>query len=105
MLDNNTSTKLHEMKLHAMSQAFLEQLKDPTINTLSFEERFGLIVDSEWATRKSNRLKSLIKGGCYFFTDACLEDVEYQQTASLIGHRLPDLAPANIYRNVITLSF
>jgi len=56
MLDNNTAEKLREMKLGVMAAAFKKQLADQKMAQLSFEERFGLIVDAEWAARKSNRL-------------------------------------------------
>lgn len=61
MLTENTANKLQEMKLSAMASAFKEQLSDPNIANLSFEDRFGLLVDHEWTTRKNNHLKKLIK--------------------------------------------
>ena len=33
----------------------------PNIAELSFEDRFGLLVDKEWMTRKNNHLTRLIK--------------------------------------------
>ena len=45
MLDNNTATKLREMKLGVMASSFLKQIKDNSVPALSFEERFGLLVD------------------------------------------------------------
>lgn len=61
MLTENTVTKLQEMHLSAMAKAFKDQLTDPNITDLSFEDRFGLLVDHEWTTRKSNHLNRLIK--------------------------------------------
>ena len=57
MLTDNTVNKLNEMKLTTMSRVFKEQLTDPNITNLSFEDRFGLLVDQEWASRKNNHLK------------------------------------------------
>ena len=54
MLTENTVTKLQEMHLSAMAKAFKDQLTDPNIADLSFEDRFGLLVDHEWTTRKSD---------------------------------------------------
>lgn len=45
MLNNNTASKLREMKMSVMARAFEKQLGDTTISSLSFEERFGLLVD------------------------------------------------------------
>ena len=36
------------MKLHGMAQAFREQYENADSSQLSFEERFGLLVDCQW---------------------------------------------------------
>ena len=61
MLTNETISKLHDMNLGAMARRFKEQMDDPAVRDISFEDRFGLLVDAEWATRKSNHLDRLIK--------------------------------------------
>lgn len=83
MLTNTTAEKLREMKLGVMANQFKEQLTNPEIASLSFEERFGIIVDAEYATRKSNRLTRLIKAAGYAFPNACLEDIEYHADRGL----------------------
>jgi len=106
MLDNNTSSKLHEMKLHAMSQAFLDQLKDSNFNELSFEERFGMIVDIEWTNRRNNRLDYLVKRAGYSFNDACLEDIEYHADRKLDKAQILRLGTCNYIQenlNIIIL--
>lgn len=35
------------MKLYAMAQAFTEQIQRPDMASLTFEERFGLLVDCQ----------------------------------------------------------
>lgn len=65
MLDNNTISKLHEMRLSVMAQSFDEQIKNGCFSEMSFEERFGMLVDSEWSARKSNRLTRLIQKANY----------------------------------------
>ena len=61
MLTNTTIDKLIEMKLTAMADALRVQLDDPKMNGVSFEDRFGMLVDIEYSKRKDNRLKRLIK--------------------------------------------
>ena len=39
--------KLYEMHLTVMAKVFKDQLTDPNISKLSFEDRFGLLVDQE----------------------------------------------------------
>lgn len=77
MLTETTVNKLHEMKLGVMASAFKEQLEDGNFNAMSFDERFGLLVDMEWTARKNNRLRKLIKSAGYVMPEACIEDIEY----------------------------
>jgi DNA replication protein DnaC len=83
MLTENTLTKLHEIRLGVMAQHFRQQLLDPVMNGMAFEERFGLLVDSEWAARKSNRLKRLINNAHYAISGACVEDIAYHSDRKL----------------------
>ena len=83
MLDNNTISKLHEMRLSVMAQSFDEQIKNGCFAEMSFEERFGMIVDSEWSARKSNRLTRLIQKANYSIPDACIENIEYHPDRKL----------------------
>jgi len=77
MLNNNTASKLREMKMSAMARSFENQLSGVELALLSFEERFGLLVDAEYTARKNNRLKRLIRSAGYSQPDAALEDLEY----------------------------
>lgn len=77
MLNDTTTNKLREMRLGVMAEALKEQLSDPQYNSLSFEERIGLIVDREWSHRKSNHLKRLIQKANFAIPTACVEDIEY----------------------------
>jgi hypothetical protein len=44
MLHEPTKTKLYEMKLNGMAEAYEEQRAQPRSAELSFDERFGLLV-------------------------------------------------------------
>ena len=77
MLTENTVSKLHEMKLSVMAQSFREQTSNHELTGLSFEDRFSLIVDAEWASRKSNRLNRLIRSAEYALPGASVENIEY----------------------------
>jgi len=83
MLAENTLTKLHEIRLGVMAQHFRQQLLNPVMNEMAFEERFGLLVDAEWSARKSNRLKRLIKNAHYAISGACVEDIAYHAERKL----------------------
>ncbi len=83
MLNNMTATKLREMKMSVMARAFEKQLGEPKTAELSFEERFGLIVDMEYTTRKNNRLARLIRTANYPDSNVSLEDIEYHADRQL----------------------
>ncbi|MTV50983.1 AAA family ATPase [Heliobacillus mobilis] len=83
MLNETTVTKLHEMHLTSMAESFRQQIQDPSFHTLSFEERFGLLVDTEWARRKNNKLSQLIRKAELHFPQACIEDIEYHADRKL----------------------
>ena len=61
MTNETTIEKLREMRLSAFAASLKEQMSDSSFQSLSFEERLGLLVDVEWSSRKNNRLKRLIK--------------------------------------------
>jgi len=83
MLTENTVSKLHEMKLSVMAQSFREQMTNHEFVGLSFEDRFSLLVDSERASRKSNRLNRLIRSAEYSIPDASVENIEYSPSRNL----------------------
>ena len=60
MTNQSTIDKLIEMRLTAMSDAFCSQLNDSKIKDVPFEDRFGMLVDIEFSSRKNKRLKRLI---------------------------------------------
>lgn len=95
MLDQMTLNKLHEMRLSAMAEAFRDQIQDNALVEMSFEERFGLIVDIEWARRKNNRLSKLIRSAGFSDNNACIENVEYAADRKLDKTQIATLATCN----------
>jgi len=76
MLNEPTTEKLHRLRLVAMAHAWIEQNKNPTIASLSFDERFGMLVDAEHMARDNRRLGKLLKDAQLRLPTACIEDVE-----------------------------
>lgn len=106
MLDNSTAKKLHDMKLGVMAAAFKQQAEDNTFSEMTFEERFGLVVDAEWSARKSNRLTRLIRNAGFDFPSACIEDVDYRADRELDKPLIMRLGTCNYIqdcRNIILL--
>jgi len=61
MLTQPTIEKLNTMKLTAMAKAFQTQMQCPEIAQLSFEERFGLIVDYQMTDLENRRMQNRLK--------------------------------------------
>jgi DNA replication protein DnaC len=77
MLNEQTLEKLYAMKLNGMAEAFAEQLQQPNIDELVFEERIGLLVDRQWIWKEDRRMKRLLKNA-KFKINACIEDIDYK---------------------------
>lgn len=92
MLESTTINKLNEMRLSAMADNFRTQLADSSYNDLSFEERFGTMVDIEWARRKNNKLKRLITKADFRYSNACVENIEYHPDRKLDKTQITRLA-------------
>ena len=76
MLNHPTEDKLRELKLTGMLQAWQEQQEMPESASLSFEERFGLLLDREATERDNRRLKTRLRKA-KLRQDACLENIDY----------------------------
>lgn len=106
MLTETTVTKLQEMHLSTMAKAFKEQMTDPAMSELSFEDRFGLIVDQEWTNRKNNHLKRLIQKAGFAESGACVEDIDYSGDRNLDKAQITRLATCNYlieHNNILLL--
>lgn len=82
MLDEETFHKLNEMKLYGFVAAFHEYLDEKKPDKLSFEERFGMMVDREWNERQSRRLKRQL-AAAKLRQPACVEDVNFRHPRKL----------------------
>lgn len=106
MLTNETVSKLYEMHMGTMARTFSAQLADSQFSELSFEERFSMLVDAEWSSRKSNHLKRLIKNAGYSIPGASVEDIRYAPERQLDKAQILRLASCSYIEdthNVIIL--
>jgi hypothetical protein len=76
MNTQQTIDKLNWIKVCTMAEEYRKQTQNPEILSLSFEERFGLLVDSEWVSRQNKRLANLVrKAGMKY--NCALEEIIY----------------------------
>lgn len=77
MTNESTINKLIEMRMSALADAFRLQLEDASMFAVSFEDRFGLLVDLEYTTRKNNRRARLIRNASFDQPEANVHDINY----------------------------
>jgi len=82
MLIEQTIEKLYAMKLYGLADSLKEQLQQPDINELAFEERFSLMVDRQWTWKEDRRMKRLLQNA-ELKINACIEDIDYKTPRGL----------------------
>ena len=82
MLTQPTLEKLYTMKLNGMADAFRQQQEDTDIGSLSFEERFALLVDQQWIW-KENRVLARRLASAKFKLAAAVEDIDFRHARGL----------------------
>jgi len=95
MMINQTLSKLTEMRLPAMEVEFRRQMALPAVSELSFEERFGLLVEAEWLDRYNARIKRRLQEARLRCPSACLEDIDFSTERHLdkaLVARLSDMS-------------
>lgn len=92
MMNEDTITKLIEMKMSGMAEAYKQQAQNKQYNDLSFEDRFKLLVDSEHSRRKSNKLQRLIRQAAFEVPSASIEEIQYFEDRRLPKEEILRLA-------------
>jgi DNA replication protein DnaC len=77
MLNQQTLHKLYVMRLNGMADAFRQQLEQPDLGGLSFEDRFGMLVDRQWSWKEDRALARRLRHS-RLRTTASVEDIDYQ---------------------------
>lgn len=81
-MNNQTVEKLHHMKLSGMVTGFNEQLEQPSMTGLSFDDRFAMIVEREWLHRENRKLAIRLKAA-KLKRQATIEDIDYRHPRGL----------------------
>src|SRR6267143_6039862 len=93
MLLNQTLDKLDALGLFGMALGLREQLEQSQYLSLSFEERFGLLVDREAEARDSRRLALRLKAA-KLRQEASVEDIDFRSPRGLDKTVILNLAQA-----------
>lgn len=82
MVNEQTVEKLYTMKLIGMAEALKQQWSQPAAMDLSFEERFGMLVDAEYLFKENRRMKRLLESARLKLS-ASMEDIDYRTPRGL----------------------
>jgi DNA replication protein DnaC len=93
MLINQTLDKLEVLGLFGMALGLREQLESAQYLSLSFDERFGLLVDREAEARDSRRLALRLKAA-KLRQEATVEDIDFRAPRGLDRGVILNLAQA-----------
>jgi DNA replication protein DnaC len=103
MLNQPTIERLQVMKLHGMAEAFQEQIETADSSQLSFEERFGLLVDRQWTWKEGRALTRRLQLA-KFKERGVIEDINYQHPRGLDRKLMRTLATSEwvrLHHNVL----
>lgn len=97
MLTQQTLERLRSLRLTGMAEALARQLEQPASHELSFEERFGLLVDAETSWRETRRLQRLLRRA-HLKQPASLEDIDYSHRRGLERRLMASLSSCDWIR-------
>ena len=90
-----TFEKMAYMRIKDMAAEYKRQMELPAMEALSFDERFSLLVEAEWAAREDRRLIKLLQSANLPDRDACLEDVDYDPVRKIDRATIARLSNCN----------
>jgi DNA replication protein DnaC len=103
MLNQQTMSIMHSLKLFGMARSFEERLASPKQSELSHAEFVGLLVQDEKTHRDNLRLRRLLKKA-KLRLEASLEDIDYSSSRGLSQQVILELANTQwvaAHRNVL----
>lgn len=92
MMTQQTLTQLRSLKLGGMGDALQEQLTQPSMSSLSFEERLAMLVDREVASRDDRRRTRLLSLARLKYPQATIEDVDTRRGRGVDRGQITSLA-------------
>lgn len=94
MLQEQTMTKLHAMKLGGMADAYEEQRTQSSVAELSFEDRFAMLVERQWIWKENRALATRLTYA-KLKQNACIEDLDFRASRGLKRAVIDQLAPCD----------
>jgi DNA replication protein DnaC len=100
-----TLARLRDLRLHPMAEAYERQLEQPKLHQLTFDDRFGLIVEQAASHKESAKLKRLLRSARLPDT-AALEELDFRASRGLDKQQVASLGACEWIRrqqNIIVI--
>ena len=97
MLTEQTLTKLRDMRLEGMADAYSGQRSDPNAGELSFDERLAMLVESEWLHQQNRSMERRL-ANARLRQNACVEDIRCGADRGISRQVLAQLATSDWIR-------
>lgn len=105
MLTSPTFDKLRDLNLLGMSRAYQEQMERADYQALGFDDRLGMLVDTELQERENRRLHRYLKAA-RLRDQACIEDIDFHAPRGLNRAQILELAESrwvDAHQNVLVI--
>ena len=84
MMVQQTIEKLRALRMRGMAEAYRQQTENAEVSGLTFDERLGMLVDSQATWRENQALARRLKTS-RLDTEPCAEEVNYRHARQLDG--------------------
>jgi DNA replication protein DnaC len=92
MMMHSTLAQLRSLKLEGLALGLKEQLTQPGMAAMSFEERLALLVDREIHTRNDRKLLRLLRNAHLKYGQATIEDIDTRPSRGIDRREVMSLA-------------
>jgi DNA replication protein DnaC len=92
MMMHTTLAQLRSLKLDGLAAGLEEQLAQPGMAALSFEERVALLIDREVHARNDRKLVRLLKNAHLKYGQAAIEDIDARSGRGIDRREVMSLA-------------
>jgi len=82
MMNQQTLDRLHSLRWFGLAEAWRKQMETPEVATLSFDERFSLLVDQHWTWRENQAMTRRLKRS-KLDAGPCVEDIDFRHPRGL----------------------
>jgi len=83
MIQEQTLDKMRRMRMNHLAQALSDMSRDPAYDSVSFDERIGMLIDKEWEYRHAHKTTLLVKRAGFTDPTACVEAIDYRPERGL----------------------